>query len=196
MKRSIKHLLGRAAFASPVGHLLLANAAVIVAFHRVQDSWDPNGLTIGRDLFDRYCRFFAQHFHVVALRDLIAKLERGEDVSRHLAITFDDGYRDNVENAAPTLERHSLPATFFVTSGWVGSDVGPWWDEMHGLRHPWMTWDQVRPLRRAGFDIGAHTRTHVDLGKTTEQDARHEILGARLELEDRLAIPVDLFAFP
>jgi peptidoglycan/xylan/chitin deacetylase (PgdA/CDA1 family) len=113
-----------------------------------------------------------------------------------LAITFDDGYRDNVENAVPVLERFSLPATFFVVTEWMGTDVVPWWDREHGVRHPWMTWDQVRQLHRKGFDVGAHTRTHVDLGTVSEAEAWAEIRGARLELERQLAAPIDLFAYP
>src|SRR5206468_51940 len=84
------------------------------------------------------------HFRVVSLRDLVHRLERGLALDRDLAITFDDGYRDNFENAVPVLEKLSLPATFFVVSQWIGTDVVPWWDSAQGARHPWMTWDQVR----------------------------------------------------
>ena len=87
------------------------------------------------------------------------KLERGLEPNRELAITFDDGYRDNYDNAMPVLEKLSLPATFFVVSQWIGTDVVPRWDERRGVRHPWMTWDQVRSLHRKGFEIGAHTQT-------------------------------------
>jgi peptidoglycan/xylan/chitin deacetylase (PgdA/CDA1 family) len=47
-----------------------------------------------------------------------------------------------------------------------------------------------------GFDVGAHTRSHVDLGAVSERVAKAEILGARLELQNELAAPVDLFAYP
>ena len=94
------------------------------------------------------------------------------------------------------LEKLSLPATFFVVTRWIGTDIVPWWDSQQGVRHPWMTWDQVRSLHRKGFDVGAHTRTHVDLGQVADGEAREEILGARLELERQLGAPVDLFAYP
>jgi peptidoglycan/xylan/chitin deacetylase (PgdA/CDA1 family) len=147
-------------------------------------------------MFEAYCRFFKRHFRVVSLRDLVQKLERGEKLNRELAITFDDGYRDNFENAAPVLEKYGLPATFFVVTQWMGSDVVPWWDQKKGVRHPWMTWDQVRSLHQRGFDLGAHTRTHADLGTVSEREANEEILGARRELEKHLKAPVELFAYP
>jgi len=196
MKDAVKRLLGRTIFASRLDALFLRNTAVIVTFHRVQDTDSPEGLTVSVPMFERYCRFFARHFRVVSLRDLVDKLERGEKLNRELAITFDDGYRDNFENAAPVLEKYSLPATFFVVTQWIGSDVVPWWDRQKGVRHPWMTWDQVRSLQERGFDLGAHTRTHVDLGSVTDGEANEEILGGRHELETRLSTPVELFAYP
>jgi peptidoglycan/xylan/chitin deacetylase (PgdA/CDA1 family) len=196
MSHPIKAMIGHAAFASRLNGLLLRNAAVVVAFHRVADAPDARGLSIDRATFERYCRFFRRHFHVLPLRDLVGKLERRERLYRHLAITFDDGYRDNFDPAARVLERLGLPATFFVVSQWIGSDVVPWWDREHNACHPWMTWDQVRSLRRRGFDIGAHTRTHADLGRIDVESARDEILGGRLELERQLGEPVDLFAYP
>jgi peptidoglycan/xylan/chitin deacetylase (PgdA/CDA1 family) len=59
-----------------------------------------------------------------------------------------------------------------------------------------MTWDQVRALHRQGFEIGAHTRTHADLGRVCGAAAQRELLGARLDLEREIGAPADLFAYP
>ena len=196
MKSQIKNLLGRVVFESGLNARLVGDAAVIVAFHRIQDTPDYYGLTTSAGMLERHCRFFMRHFRVISLPDLVDRLERGVPVNRTLAITFDDGYRDNFENAAPVLEALGLPATFFVVSRWIGTDVVPWWDRQLGVRHPWMTWEQVRSLHRRGFDIGAHTLTHADLGKISGPEAREEIVGSKLELESRLGAPVELFAYP
>lgn len=196
MKASVKRLLGHSLFAAHLDAVLLRNAAVVVAFHRIQETDGSDSLTIGAGTFERHCRFFARHFRVVSLRNLVDRLEHGMRLDHHLAITFDDGYRDNFENALPVLEKLSLPATFFVVSDWIGTDVVPWWDRERGVRYPWMTWDEARSLHRKGFEVGAHTRTHVDLGKVSQAEAREEILGARLELERQLAASVESFAYP
>ena len=196
MKRQAKAALGGLAYATGLDALLLRRAGVIVAFHRVQDRDDPYGLSVSRDMFERHCRFFKRHFRVIELAEMVARLERGEPLNRHLAITFDDGYRDNFENARPILETLSLPATFFVVSQWIGTGVVPWWDREHGVRHPWMTWDQVRTLSRRGFHIGAHTRTHADLGALAGAAALEEIIGGRVEVERQIGLPVKLFAYP
>jgi peptidoglycan/xylan/chitin deacetylase (PgdA/CDA1 family) len=196
MKRTLGSLLGQSLYASRLDEVLLRNAAVVVAFHRVREGAGSDPLTIGVPMFEHYCRFFSRHFHVVSLPDLVDRLERGRPLHRRLAITFDDGYRDNFENAAPILERYSLPATFFVVTEWVGTDIVPWWDKPHSLRHRWMTWSQVQTLHQKGFDIGAHTQTHVDLGKVAGDVAQGEIFGARFQLEEKLGARVESFAYP
>jgi len=196
MKASVKHLLGHGLFASHLDAVLLRNAAVIVTCHRVCESDRSDSLSIDTATFERHCRFYQRHFHVVPLPELVHRITQGESVDRHLAITFDDGYRDNFENARPVLEKLSLPATFFIVTEWMGSDHVPWWDESRGVRHPWMNWDEVRALHQAGFEIGAHTRRHVDLGKVPLAVARDEVVGARLELERRLRARVESFAYP
>jgi len=194
---TIKRLFGQSLFGSRLDAVLLRNAAVVVAFHRIRDNVAPSDpLTVDTATFERYCRFFRRHFRVVSLPELVSKLERGSPPNRELVITFDDGYRDNYENALPVLEKLSLPATFFLITQWIGTDFVPFWDEQLGVRYPWMTWDQARSLQRNGFDVGAHTRTHADLGKVSGRTAREEIVGGKLELERELRAPVRSFAFP
>jgi peptidoglycan/xylan/chitin deacetylase (PgdA/CDA1 family) len=197
MKTAIKQLLGGTIFGSRLDGLLLRKAAVIVAFHRVHEAAvRDDSLSVNVEMFERHCRFFARHFRVVRLADIVEKLERGQPFRRELAITFDDGYRDNFEHAAPVLEKLGLPATFFVVTKWMGTGLVPWWDGERGAQHPWMSWDQVRTLHRKGFDIGVHTRTHADLGTVTGSEAAEEIFGARRDLEAELGAPADLFAYP
>jgi peptidoglycan/xylan/chitin deacetylase (PgdA/CDA1 family) len=196
MRRHVKSAIGRLAYGSGADALILRRTGVVVAFHRVQDGEDSQGLSVGREMFERHCRFFKRHFDVVPLRDLVSRLEAGRRLDRMLAITFDDGYHDNFDNARPVLEALSLPATFFVVSQWIGTDIWPWWDREQGVRYPWMTWNHVRVLNERGFDIGAHTRTHADLGRIDGTEAHGEIFGARREIERQIGRPVDLFAYP
>lgn len=195
--RALKSLLGRSLFVSRLDALLMRQRAVIVAFHRIRDDSDPSdGLTVDTRTFTSYCEFFKRFFDVLPLRQLVGMLERGTTPNRALAITFDDGYRDNFINAAPILTRMELPATFFVVSRWIGTDVVPSWDRRRGVHYPWMSWHEVTELHRRGFDIGAHTRTHIDLGAVPERIARAEIVGAREDLEQALGAAVESFAYP
>ncbi len=192
----IKSLLGQAIFRSRLCYPLLADGAVIVAFHRVNDTTDSDGLTCSLEMFKQFCQLFDHYFHVVSMRELLEKVQKGTPLNRDLVITFDDGYRDNYDYAAPVLKAMGLPATFFIVTQFIGSDYVPWWDNELRVPQPWMTWDQVQRLHRDGFEIGAHTRTHADLGSMSGDKAWEEIHGSRVELEEKLSAPVDLFAYP
>jgi peptidoglycan/xylan/chitin deacetylase (PgdA/CDA1 family) len=195
--RSLKHLLGRSLFAVRLDAILMRREAVVVAFHRVRDDAGiSDSLTVDSRTFESYCRFFKRFFNVVPLADLVDTLHAGRTPHRALAITFDDGYRDNFVHAAPILEKLELPATFFVVSRWIGTNVVPFWDRDRGVQYPWMTWDHLRDLHRRGFTIGAHTRTHVDLGSVSGSVAEQEIAGAKEDLEQALGGAVRAFAYP
>jgi peptidoglycan/xylan/chitin deacetylase (PgdA/CDA1 family) len=196
MTRELKRLVGGALFTARASTWLLRNAAVVVAFHRVRPEVAPDALTISPAQFERLCRFFKRSFDVVPLDDIVNRMHRRRPIGRALAITFDDGYQDNYRYAAPILEALSLPATFFVVSGWIGTGTVPWWDRRDAVAHAWMTWNELRSLSARHFEIGAHTRTHVDLGAVPGDEARREIAGARQELESRLGAPVTSFAYP
>lgn len=196
MRKTIKGLLGQGLAALRLDHWLLGEGAVIVTFHRVQPSDGRDSLTMPVEEFEQYCSYFRERFDVVGLREIVRRLESRQPLSCSLAITFDDGYADNFEYAAPVLERYRLPATFFVVSDWMGTQTVAWWDRARHQAQSWMTWDQVRDLQARGFEIGAHTRTHIDLGAAREPEAREEIAGSRRRLEEELGAKVQSFAYP
>ncbi|MFZ0008728.1 MAG: polysaccharide deacetylase family protein, partial [Steroidobacteraceae bacterium] len=148
----------------------------IVTFHRVRDDMpEEDGLTCSSARFQKFCEFFRDHFRVIPLAEQVAGCSAGKDMGGTLSITFDDGYRDNYAVAAPILRNLGLPATFFVVTGFVGTDTIAPWDRKLPRQPGWMDWDQLRELVSDGFDIGSHTETHVDLGTADEETARLEL---------------------
>ncbi len=96
---------------------------------------------------------------------------------RTAAISFDDGYRNNLTEAWPVLQRHAYPATLFLVTGSAGGQST--WDPAteEGPR-PFITWDEARTLDRSGFQVEAHTVTHPDL--TTDSSRRSGSRARRL----------------
>jgi peptidoglycan/xylan/chitin deacetylase (PgdA/CDA1 family) len=196
VKHAVKAALGQGLLGLRVHRMIEAERGLIVVFHRVNRFPTTDGLTATPERFEEFCRFFSRYFNVVSLTTFIQALEQGRSVGGMLAITFDDGYLDNYEIAAPILTRLDLPATFFVTTRFIGSEIVPWWDREIGMVFPWMNWGQVRALHAQGFEIGAHTRTHSDLGLVAGDAAMDEIQGSRFDLEDQLGAQVQHFAYP
>lgn len=174
----------------------MRGCAPVLSFHRICKGLPDDSLTYGLEEFTALCSFLSRNFRVVPLRVILEKLRNGESLGGELAITFDDGYQDNFELAAPVLKGRNLPATFFVTTRFIGTEFVPWWDAKQNVSRPWMTWEQVRSLHQMGFEIGSHTMTHVDLGKASGEQALDELTNSRVELEQRLSAPIDLFAYP
>jgi peptidoglycan/xylan/chitin deacetylase (PgdA/CDA1 family) len=196
MKKAMKIAVGKSLASTGVMRYLTRHMAPVVAFHRVNDRNPGNGLTCNVQRFKNFCAFFSDHFHVVPLRTLALRLQNKEPVDHMLAITFDDGYEDNYEEAVPILKSAGLPATFFITTGFIETGIIPWWDRTAGVTERWMSWKQVTTLHSEGFDIGAHTRTHIDLGEITGQQAWDEIEGSKRDLEEKLNAAVSAFAYP
>jgi len=194
-KRFLALVAGAILYHSRAHRWLLRRRAVIVLFHRVDDRYARDPITRGWQDFRRFLRFFRRFFHVVTLAELLRRLEQGEPIDRCLVITFDDGYRDN-HAAGTALADAGLPACFFITTDFIESNRVPWWDAEAGIPSEWMTWDQVRALRDAGFEIGAHTCNHVDLGKVHGSESDAEIRGSKGRLEGELGARVTFFSFP
>jgi peptidoglycan/xylan/chitin deacetylase (PgdA/CDA1 family) len=193
---------------------------------------------------------------------LVAALEGGESAEPGtVVITFDDGYRDTLELAAPVLERHGFPAILYLATGNVTRGENQWIDRLYSIfqvrtshrlridgpdrlpldlgseealfeaydviagrllvadgsererllaeveaqlrpreRAPrlTLTWDEVRELLRRypGFEIGVHTRGHVDLTSCGEEVARAELDASIGDVNRELGVEVEHFAYP
>ena len=99
---------------------------LVLLYHRVAHlDHDPYGLAVRPDRFAQQCRILRQRGDVIPLREA-----RGDQ--RQVAITFDDGYGDNLE-ACDILSDAGLPATFFITAGRLGQRSEAWWDRLENM---------------------------------------------------------------
>lgn len=196
ISKGIKGALGRFAGAAGLYASNFSSKMVVVAFHRVNDNVPEDGLTCTSARFEEFCAFFQRYFRIVPLSEQIRGCRERRDMGGTLSITFDDGYLDNYEVAAPVLCKLGLPATYFVVSGFIGTDFVPPWDNHLKPKLAWMNWDQVRGLRDLGFDIGAHTHSHINMGRESQQVISKELALCQETLERELGFRPRLFAYP
>lgn len=265
-----RELAGAAVYWSGAGRVFELAAhptgAIILMYHSVsaddvaQYIDPPNRLP--PLLFERHMEFLSQHRRVVPLSHVVDQITSGTPpLAGTVCITFDDGYLDNLTMAAPILERHNLPATLFLATGYVGRGETQWADTLYWLlthrtsdrlslpsigleeinlaspgaraaargllracllesahddrtrllseatrqlapagKPPRLTinWDEVRELHRrySFFEIGGHTRDHVDLRTHAGEMARSQIAGCADDLRRELGLQPKHFSFP
>jgi peptidoglycan/xylan/chitin deacetylase (PgdA/CDA1 family) len=152
------------------------------------------------ELFRTHLEWLTANCDMMSLETLLAgPVEREEKPA--VAITFDDGHVDNYENAAPLLEEFNVPATFFLTAGYVDRDPDVIRRFQFLRRAPAtdmepVTWTQVNEMAARGFSIQAHTYSHANLYYCNEKQLDFEIGWAKSYLEDKIGRPVTGFAYP
>lgn len=116
---------------SLLGHALpstRANRLLILIYHRVHPKPDPMFPgEVDATRFDWQMALLRRHCNPLSLSEGVAGLKHGRLPPRAVAITFDDGYSDNATVALPILQKHSLTATFFITTGFL--DGGRMWND-------------------------------------------------------------------
>jgi peptidoglycan/xylan/chitin deacetylase (PgdA/CDA1 family) len=124
LRRHIRRLLGDGPGSAPV----------ILMYHRIADpACDPWALSVSRVRFEEQMRTLKARRIPLSLGDFVSRLKDGTLPRQAVAVTFDDGYIDNLRVAKPILEAVGIPATVFVTTGYLGKREEFWWDELTRL---------------------------------------------------------------
>jgi peptidoglycan/xylan/chitin deacetylase (PgdA/CDA1 family) len=102
----------------------------ILVFHRVNDDRDPFMPSLPTAVFAARMAHIARHYRILTVEEVATRLQEGRVPRNALAITFDDGYRDNLTHAAPILKRLGLPATVFLVTGHIDTPRSLWFDDL------------------------------------------------------------------
>lgn len=114
----------------------LKNTGFVLMYHRViDDVGDPPfpiqpGMYVRKKSFRKQMFFLKRHFHIVSLQEMVHKMESGAQMTNCCSITFDDGWKDNFDVAFPVLKRYGIPATIFLTTGFIGTERWFWPEEV------------------------------------------------------------------
>ena len=120
---------------------------------------------------------------------------QGKKTGKVVGITFDDGYRNNLENAAGVLKRFNFSSTCYVVSELMGKTNE--WDRALGIASAsLMDLDQLKQWIASGQEVGSHTQHHVDLTTTDSQTSHSEILNSRISLSQQLNTDIQQFCYP
>lgn len=164
----------------------------ILTYHSIDESGSP--ISVSREAFRAHVRWLASG--VVRVLP-IAELVDGTDERDAVAITFDDGFQNFADEAAPLLRDAALPSTVFVVPEHVGGE-NDW-----GGRHapgipalPLMRWATLGAMASQGVTLGAHTRRHRDLTQVRGASLEDEVAGCVERMAAELGTRPSAFAYP
>ena len=171
----------------------------VLMYHKVNDV-DGNSVTVPVSLFDEQMAQLREFGYTpIALDRVIDHYVDGTPLPLGaVLITFDDGYRDNLANAVPILQRYGYPAVLFVPIGYLGGRRPLPHDEhlaVRGIVNPTLDWSELADLEDAGVRIESHGIGHRPLADLEVDEAAREITLSKLRLEEALGRPVRAFAY-
>jgi len=174
--------------------------SIILLYHRVANvDDDPHLLSVEPNNFRAQLQYLKSKFNIISLEDLFYKKQNKQLSKKDIAITFDDGYADNLYNALPILKELKIPATIFITIGKIG-DLKPfYWDQNTRTEDQGraLTKDELIHLTKSPLiGIGAHTLTHPCLSKLKIDLQKREIFKSKQKLESILDKKIISFSYP
>ncbi|HER25602.1 MAG TPA: chitin deacetylase, partial [Rhodospirillales bacterium] len=165
---------------------LAANSAVIFMYHRFGEGNYPS-TSITLDQFQAHITELQQGgYTVMAVADIVAALQKGEALpDRAIGITIDDAYLSAFSQAWPRLKAAGFPLTLFVAT-----------DPVDRKTRGYMTWQQIRQLKKEGVTIGSQSASHLHMAASTEQANRRDLEKSKARFRAELGVTPELIAYP
>ncbi len=169
---------------------------VVLYYHRVADT-NPTPWTISQSDFQRQLDWLQENFELLSMDQVHQRLQTRCNHRPAVALTFDDGYAENMDFALPMMAQRGIKCMYYVSTSPVLNQTLFEHDRSLSLHLLPNSVSDLKQIIEWGFDIGSHTRNHLDIGSITSlRQLRDELEGSRRELLQLLNVPIDHFAFP
>ena len=168
----------------------------ILMYHRIGHR-PGDGNTVSPERFELQLQYLEDHgFTFLGLAEWYNLVHLGQTVpSKAVILTFDDGYRDNWELAAPLLARYGAKATVFMVAAGIGQKNS--WESVDSRRDAeLMSGEDLRDWIRQGFEVGSHGMSHVRVTGLSAEKLRYELAESKKILEDVIGTEVPFFCYP
>ncbi len=162
------------------------NSVPVLNYHQINDK-DKNALTVPVEDFDAQMKYLAENgYNSITPKEMLEAFEKGEALpEKTVVITFDDGYLDNYLNAYPILKKYNLKGTIFIITDYVS------------LYPNYVTWDEAVEMQNSGvMNLESHTMGHINLLKSSKEEADFQLKTSKEALEAHLNKPVEFLAYP
>jgi len=159
--------------------------APILMYHHIDSDSKESKLSVSPESFRRQMKFLKDNnYNVVSLDKLVELIESKKPMPyKTIAITFDDGYKDNYTEAFPLLKKYDIPASIFIAANKIG-------------KQGYLSWQELEEMASYGIDIGSHTLTECYLPDIKDKRKLYrEIYDSRKIIKDRLPSEATFIAY-
>ena len=166
--------------------------SLVLCYHAVSERWSAP-LSVTPDNLERQLGLLvARGYRGVTF----GELSSGRTQGKVMCVTFDDAFRSVIELGLPILAELDVPGTVFAPTAFVGRPepmvwpgIDQWLGGPHESELACMSWDELRQLHAAGWQVGSHTRTHPHLTQVGQEQLRDELEGSRADCEQGMGEP-------
>lgn len=157
----------------------------IILYHRIDISPTNSRYYVSPEKFEEQMKLLHDWgYRTITTTMLIQAITQGRELPPHpFLLTVDDGNLDNYTTAFPITQKYGFTGVLYLVGNYVGAEE-------------FMNTDQILEMYNAGWEVGSHSMSHLDLTKLDEEKLRSEIIGSREFLEQKLGIPILTFAYP
>ena len=160
---------------------------VVLLYHSVEEHYTGYEYSITTERLIEQISILKKRFRIVSAHEILKVRERG----RRAALTFDDAFADFYHTAFPILREACIPATVFVPTSFIETEVTMLPEKIH------CTWEQMREMQENGLiDFQSHGHNHRHIRAMNSEQLRDDILESKNIIESNLGNTVDLFAYP
>lgn len=154
-------------------------------YHRINQPDPTSSLIVSPEAFLRQIDWLEKKaFRFLSLDEVVDRGARASFGERSIALSFDDGFRDNYENAFLVLTRRRKKAALFIVVHWVG-------------REDFLSWREIRELADSGITIGSHSLSHRWLPDISDaRELRSEVFDSKKKIEDEIGREAQHFCYP
>lgn len=158
-------------------------AVPIFAYHEISSDEEPYG--ISPEELEAQLSYLKEHgYQAISLQEYFTARQAGQALpEKAFIMTFDDGYRNNLTEALPIIQKYGYTFTIFMISSKIGQDN-------------FLNLAELKQLQSQGVEIGSHTVHHLALADLSPEDKLKELKDSKLVLEEKLGQKVEFLAYP
>ena len=161
----------------------------VLVYHSINN--DGSKLSLNIDDFEKQIIYLKKRNFKTTNFDQINNIDK-----KQIIITFDDGYKDLIDNVLPILKKYNFIATCFVISNLIGKKNS--WDLNKTKYTPknLMNINDIKEWIYKGMFVGSHSHNHIDLTTLNINELSNELIFSKKILEDKIGISINNFCYP